>query len=258
MPESQRSAPRLPADPTTVGPLPAGVGAPAPVASALLLGGFVGLTACLVLFGTLAEGIRDKEIYTLDLWANPFFHGLSSPFMDGLMNAATFAGSNLFIPPLFVITVGILVRIHRPGAALFLAVASGGSLLLNGLMKVFFQRPRPQLPWANVLPDFSFPSGHTMNSMAFDLALAVIVWSIRGRRSGIVAVVIATLLSGLIGLSRIYLGFHYFTDVLGGVLAGVGWLLVVLAAFRAGPLARFWQAPRTSPPDRSKSSDGAR
>jgi undecaprenyl-diphosphatase len=231
---------RLPADPTSAGPLPAQVGAPAPAASAMLLIGFFGLAACLVLFGILAEGIRDQEVYTLDVWANPFFHGLASPFMDTVMNAATFAGSNLFIPPLFVIAIAILIRIHRPGAALFLTVTSGGSLLLNGLMKVFFQRPRPQLPWANVLPDYSFPSGHTMNSVAFYVALAVIIWSIRGRRSGTIALAVAIALSGLIGLSRIYLGYHYFTDVLGGVLAGTGWLLIVLAAVRSGPLARFW------------------
>ncbi len=220
----------------------------------MLLIGFLGLTACLVLFGTLAEGIRDQEVYTLDVWANPFFHGLASPFMDTVMNAATFAGSNLFIPPLFVIAIALLIRIQRPGAALFLTITSGGSLLLNSLMKVFFQRPRPQLPWATVLPDYSFPSGHTMNSVAFYVALAVIIWSIRGRRSGTFALAIAIALCGLIGLSRIYLGYHYFTDVLGGVLAGTGWLLIVLAAVRSGPLARFWDVrprARSNPSDMS-------
>jgi undecaprenyl-diphosphatase len=243
VPDTAKPAPRLPADPTSAGPLPSGVGAPAPAASALLLIGFFGLTACLVLLGVLAEGIRDQEVYTLDVWANPFFHGLASPLMDTLMNAATFAGSNLFIPPLFILAIAILIRIERPGAALFLTVTSGGSLLLNGLMKIFFQRPRPQLPWASVLPDYSFPSGHTMNSVAFYVALAVIIWSIQGRRAGMIALAAAIVLSGLIGLSRIYLGYHYFTDVLGGVLAGTSWLLIVLAAFRSGPLARFWRSP---------------
>ena len=162
------------------------------------------------------------------------------------MNAATFAGSNLFIPPLFVIAIALLLRIRRPGAALFLVAASGGALLLNGLMKVYFQRPRPQLPWASTLPDFSFPSGHTMNSVAFYVALAVIIWSVRGRRSGAVALAVAIVLCGLIGLSRIYLGYHYFTDVLGGFLAGASWLLIVLTAFRSGPLARFWAPKQAS------------
>ena len=74
------------------------------------------------------------------------------------------------IPVLFALAIIVLCLKRRFGAALFLTIASGGALLLNGLMKLFFQRPRPQLPWANVLPDYSFPSGHTMNSVAFYLA----------------------------------------------------------------------------------------
>jgi undecaprenyl-diphosphatase len=239
--------PRLPGDPTSAGPLPARKGASAPAASLTIFAGFVGLAACLVVLGTIADGVRDQEVFALDAVATPFLHALASPALDALMNGATFAGSNLWIPPLFVIAVAVLLRLRRFGAALFLAVSSGGSLLLNELMKLFFQRPRPQLPWAHVLPDYSFPSGHTMNSVAFYLALAVIVWSIRGRGAGLVATALAMGLAVLIGISRIYLGFHYFTDVIGGLLAGVSWVLICMAAFRAPPLARLLALPhRTS------------
>src|SRR5450759_5114863 len=85
-------------------------------------------------------------------------------------------------PPLFALAVAWLAWLHRPREALFLAIASGGSLVLNEMMKLFFQRPRPQLDWAQVLPDYSFPSGHTMNSLVFYVALAVVLWSVRGRR----------------------------------------------------------------------------
>jgi undecaprenyl-diphosphatase len=242
--DTRGKEPRLPGDPTSAGPLPARKGASAPAASLTIFTGFVGLAACLFVLGTIADGVRDQEVFVLDTQATPFLHGLASPALDALMNAATFAGSNFFIPPLFVIAVVILLRIHRPGAATFLAVSSGGSLLLNSLMKVFFQRPRPQLPWASVLPDYSFPSGHTMNSVAFYVALAVIVWSIRGRRAGLVATALAIGLAVLVGISRIYLGYHYFTDVIGGFLAGISWVLISVAAFRAPPLARFWRGPQ--------------
>jgi len=210
--------------------------------------GFVGLAACLVVLGSIADGVRDQEVFALDTVVTPFLHALASPGLDALMNAATFAGSDLVIPPLFVIAIVVLLRLRRPGAALFLTVSSGGSLLLNGLLKLFFQRPRPQLPWAHVLPDYSFPSGHTMNSVAFYVALAVIVWSILCHRAGLTAAVLAIGLSIVIGISRIYLGFHYFTDVVGGFLAGVSWVLITMAAFRAPPLARLWRgADRGSP-----------
>jgi len=108
-------------------------------------------------------------------------------------------------------------------------------------MKFVFNRPRPQLPWAQVLPDPSFPSGHTMNSVVFYVAFAVVLWSVRGRRTGVAALVIGIALSLVIGVSRIYLGYHYFTDVAAGLLAGTAWLAVVAAAFGAGPLSRRWR-----------------
>src|SRR5689334_19591626 len=225
--------PRLPADRSSAGPLPAAVGAPAKSASLVLVSGFAALVACLFVFGTVAEGIRDNEVFILDTLATPFLHGLANPTLDVIMSAATAIGSVAVIPLLFAIAMVVLIGGRRFGAALFLTVSSVGALLINELMKLFFHRPRPQLPWSHVLPDYSFPSGHTMNSAAFYLAIAVIVWSIAGRRSGAVAIVAMTLLTVLIGTSRIYLGFHYFTDVIGGALAGVAWLLITVGAFRS-------------------------
>jgi undecaprenyl-diphosphatase len=124
-------------------------------------------------------------------------------------------------------------------------------------MKLFFERPRPQLAWSHVLPDYSFPSGHTMNSVAFYGALAIVVWSISGRRWGIATLIAAAVLSTLIGISRIYLGYHYFTDVLGGVLAGVSWLLITLAVFRTRPLAGWWRAANGRRPPGATTSAGA-
>ena len=231
---SDAGTPAVPAD---------DVARPRKSAPILLVAGFGVLGVCLFLFGTIAEGIRDGEVFLMDTLATPFFHALASPAMDALMNFFTLLGSVYVIPILFAAAIIVLIVQRRPGAALFLTVASGGALLLNGAMKLFFERPRPQVPWANVLPDYSFPSGHTMNSVAFYGALAVIVWSIAGRRWGIVAVIAATVLCTLIGISRIYLGYHYFTDVIGGALAGVSWLLITVAVFRIRPLDGWWMAP---------------
>ena len=242
---------RLPAGTSSKGPLRSRAGSPLPAATWTVAVGFVALVACLVVLGSLAEGVRDQEVFALDTVATPFLHALASPALDALMQAATFAGSNLVIPPLFVLTVVWLMATRRRREALFLAIASGGSLALNETMKLFFQRARPELSYAQVLPDYSFPSGHTMNSLVFYVALAIVIWSVRGHRTGLVALTIAIALSLLIGVSRIYLGYHYFTDVLGGLLAGTGWLLVVGAAFQTGPLWRLWRDHR--PAD---SSDG--
>ena len=231
---------RLPAGTRSRGPLRSSVSAPVRTASVTVVGGFVGLVACLVVLGLLAESIRDKELSALDTFASPFLHGLASPALDNIMQAATFLGSNLVIPPLFLLAeVVLVVALHRPREALFLGIASGGSLALNETMKLFFARPRPQLAWAPVLPDYSFPSGHTMNSLAVYVALAVVLWSVRGRRVGLASLAAAITLTLVIGVSRIYLGYHYLTDVVGGLLAGTAWLLIVAAAFRTGPLSRL-------------------
>ena len=245
-------APRLPAGATSRGPLGSPVGTPVRTASITVVGGFFALLACLVVLGSLADSIREKEVSALDTLATPFLHGLASPALDQLMNAATFVGSNLVIPPLFALAVAWLAWLHRPREALFLAIASGGSLVLNEMMKLFFQRPRPQLDWAQVLPDYSFPSGHTMNAIIIYVALALIVWSVFGRRIGVVALVGAIVLALGVGLSRIYLGYHYLTDVVGGLLGGIAWLLVVGAAFNARPGWWHWGGG-SSPADRRSS-----
>ena len=215
---------------------------PAGKATMTVVVGFVALVACLVVLGSIADGVRDQEVFALDTWATPFLHGVASHRLDAVMWALTTMGSSLVIVPAFVIVVGALLITRRVGAALFLTVASGGALFLNATMKVLFERPRPHLPWATVLPDYSFPSGHTMNAFVFYVALALIAWSIVGRRLGMPAVAVAVGLAVAVGVSRIYLGFHYLTDVVGGLLAGTAWLLVVVAAFRARPTWWPWRA----------------
>jgi undecaprenyl-diphosphatase len=122
-----------------------------------------------------------------------------------------------------------------------------GSLVLNQSLKLIFQRPRPQLAWAQVQPEYSFPSGHAMNSIVFYVAVALIVWVLWGRRAGLIATVLAIVLALLIGTSRIYLGYHYFTDVVGGLLAGAAWLIIVAAALDGGLWLSRWRDQESGP-----------
>jgi membrane-associated phospholipid phosphatase len=215
---------------------------PSGLATMTVVVGFGGLVASLVVLGSVAEGVRSQEVFALDAWATPFLHGIASPELDALMNGLTDLGTSLIIIPILVVAVAALLWKRRYGLAVFLGVAIGGSVVLQGTMKVFFARPRPQLAWTQVLPDGSFPSGHTMNAVIFYGALALILWSIWGRRLGLVTLGAASLLALGVGVSRIYLGYHYLTDVVGGILAGIAWLIVVGAAFRARPTWRTWRS----------------
>jgi undecaprenyl-diphosphatase len=216
------------------------------VATGTVIVGFAGLVAALLVLGSLADGVRDQEVFVLDAWATPFLHSIASPFTNALFNTLTTMGSSLVVLPIFLVALALLIMRRRYGASLFLGVALGGSLLIDFLMKLVFQRPRPKLDYAAVLPDYSFPSGHSMNGVVFYVSLALILWSVFGRRVGIPALLIAALLAFGIGVSRIFLGYHYLTDVVGGWLAGIVWLLVVGAAFRARP--KMWHWGYVEPP----------
>src|SRR5204863_6257488 len=88
----------------------------------------------------------------------------------------------------------------------------------------------------------SFPSGHTLSAVVFYGGVALVIWSLFGRRAGLAAVAGAALIALAVGISRIYLGYHFLTDVVGAMLAGVAWLLIVGAAFRAQPTWRRWRS----------------
>jgi undecaprenyl-diphosphatase len=204
-----------------------------PWRSFLLAGGAAGLFGCLVVLGVLAEMVARQEADALDTFATPFFHGLASPPLDALMNAATFLGSDpIVVPMALAVSVGLL-WFGRRREGLFVLAVLGGSVVVNLAMKLFFHRPRPVLAWAHVLPDYSFPSGHSMNSLALGLALCLVVWRVLGPRWGAGVLVVAILASLTIGISRIYLGYHYLTDVVGGFAAAILWVAIVVGVFRA-------------------------
>ena len=213
----------------------------------LAVGAFVTLFAGLLVLGAIAEDVHDQEAIALDALVTPLLHGLSNPTLDFSMRVLTDLGSTLVIGTVLLVTLVLLMWRRHRREALFLAVSMAGSLALNQSLKLIFHRPRPQLAWAHIQPDYSFPSGHAMNSLVLYVALALIVWALWGRRAGLISAVLAFMLALLIGTSRIYLGYHYFTDVVGGFLAGAAWLLIVSAAFNAGPRLRRWRAEASGP-----------
>ena len=201
--------------------------------SILLVVGLVGLFVCLLILALLAQIVQRQEADALDAFATPFLHRMASPALDAAMNTASFVGSDSTIVPGAVVIAAALFWAGRRREGLFVAAVLGGSLVANLAMKLFFHRPRPVLSWAHVLPDYSFPSGHSMNSLALGLALAIVAWRIFGARWGITAFVAAIVVSLTIGASRIYLGYHYLTDVLGGFTAAILWVAIVVGVFRA-------------------------
>lgn len=209
---------------------------PRSVAGVALL---LGLSSAIA-FGVLGEEIQDREPVAVDTGASQFLHGFSSPPLDAVMQLASFVGSAYFVIPVLALVAILLLRRRRLAEAVFLSTAYAGSGALNFLLKLLFQRVRPSLPWSPGAPDYSFPSGHSMNSFVFYVGLAVVAWLVLGRRVGIAAVVGGLVIVLLVGVSRVYLGYHYVSDVLGGYAAGLLWLVIWSVAFPA-----IWTGLRT-------------
>jgi undecaprenyl-diphosphatase len=190
--------------------------------------------ASAVVFGFLGEEVQDQEPIPVDTGTNQLLHGFASPALDTAMTLASFVGSAWFVIPLLVLVLIVLLRRRRLAEAIFLPLVYAGSGLLNFILKLVFHRARPVLPWSpGSANDYSYPSGHAMNSLVFYLGLALVTWMVFGRRVGVAVLAVGLVIVALVGTSRVYLGYHYVSDVIGGYAAGLLWLLLAAAVFRA-------------------------
>jgi undecaprenyl-diphosphatase len=138
----------------------------------------------------------------------------------------TFFGSVIFLTSASVV-VALLFALRKWSYRLLaLALVMSGGSVLNLLLKHLFHRQRPVLENPLVtLSSFGFPSGHTMGATLFYGLIALfLAYSIRNGPRRVLVCLAAAMIIALIGASRIYLGAHYFTDVIGAVAVGLAWL----------------------------------
>lgn len=223
--------------------------APALGALGVGVGGFVVLLAVLVGLGALVTGPLDGSLGPADLDANRWLAEHRSPLWDDL----TAWGSGLANTPV-VVGVGslvasvLLVRRWAQGTvALAAALFTEVSVFLTTVLLV--PRDRPEVPKLDVVPPTSsFPSGHTAASLALYGTLAVIAaarlpagWRRRA------AVAVAALVPLVVGFSRLYRGMHHPSDVVAGILLGLGALAVGVLAARVALLLARERADESAP-----------
>jgi len=136
-----------------------------------------------------------------------------------------------------LILLGLLVR-RRPRSAALLLTATGGMGIINTSIKELVRRQRPEvLPGFKQAGGYSFPSGHSSGSLVFFGAVGYLIWHLtRHRVVATTAFSLGSVLTGLVGRSRVSLRAHHGSDVLAGYALGALWLGLVLKLF-AGPLA---------------------
>jgi membrane-associated phospholipid phosphatase len=187
-------------------------------------------------FGWLARGVFADRFVAIDNGVITWLHNYWGAATDTVMLFFTTIGESWVLGPLIALAAYPLIRYRRWIDAAGLVLAGLGAGLLNQLLKNIFERARPDLFDGPIqLTNYSFPSGHAMGSIAVYGMLAFVGARLTHHillRYAMVLVAALTVM--LIGLSRIYFGVHYPTDVIGGYLAGASWLaltiLTVLAA----------------------------
>ena len=225
------------------------------------VGALVALFICAGLvwaFGAIAEEVVEGDTHKLDMAVlmalrtpgNPA-DLIGPPWVEEMMRDLTALGSYAFIVIVVVAATGYLLLIRKVGLAMFMAAAVVGGILISNLLKMAFDRPRPELDHAARVFTPSFPSGHAMLSAVTFLTLGALLtranvdWRVK-----LYFLAVAVLLTLIVGLSRIYLGVDYPSDVIAGWCVGSAWALVCWA------VALWLQARGSVEPAASESDDG--
>lgn len=191
--------------------------------------GILAIIGSLFIFLKLSNKIIGNEIVFFDSIIMNSLYGLHSPLLTSVMKTITFVGGEVFLGSAILITIFILIiKNYKKDAVIFGFILFFG-IVLNLWLKGFFERPRPDILAIIIEKTYSFPSGHSMNSFVFFMSLSYFIFhNTRNKKLGLWLSLISAVIVFLIGLSRIYMGVHYPSDVLGGYAAGLVWFAAVL------------------------------
>lgn len=178
-----------------------------------------------VLFVLLSVAVANDWTTRFDevvlVWINQF----ASPALDEFFLFVTSLGGVVFVALASIILLAVAAYRKRFIKMWVVAVGMGGMILANLLLKAAFERPRPDLwQWIVTETSYSFPSGHATASMALALCILSVLWWSKWR---LAAIVVAGLYVLMVGLSRMYLGVHFPTDIFGGWLLALAWVSLV-------------------------------
>ncbi|WP_246281346.1 phosphatase PAP2 family protein [Saccharibacillus qingshengii] len=200
--------------------------------TALCFIGFGLLTVAFVLIAMLV-GSGHQSVMNFDHKWIGRIQNQETPTWTSVAETLSWIGSTQVVIVLVVALLLFLLLIPRlRWEALLVVCATGGSALLNILLKNLFRRDRPDINRLAEESTFSFPSGHSMGAFALYGILAYVLWRlIEPLPLRIIALLLCILLTLTIGLSRIYLGVHYPSDVIGGYTASAAWLALTIGIF---------------------------
>lgn len=189
------------------------------------------LILCSVIFAIFTyKVVADKTIYIDSIVYNYISNNIINKNRTEIVKVIT----NITSPIMVIITLLILVlAIKDKKIKISLVINLLGITIINNLIKVIIARPRPEINKLVTETGYSFPSGHSMVSMAFYGYLIYLIYRyIENKYIKWLLIVLLSILICLIGISRIYLGVHYTSDVLGGFLLSISYLVVYISLIK--------------------------
>lgn len=174
----------------------------------------------------LAEEVVEGEPLMFDTFILTWIQQQHTPAASTFFQVLTeFGGVYILTATVVAITIGCWIRGYKK-AAITVGTSVGGAALINLVLKGIFQRNRPDL-WQHLVTEtsYSFPSGHAMASAALTFSVLFLLWRTRFRW---LAVTVGGIYLLLIGISRMYLGVHYPTDIIAGWSVSFIWVSVVV------------------------------
>lgn len=187
-------------------------------------------------FAALTYLAKQHNYFNTDLRITLFIQQFNFVWFDFLMRFLSFVGDGVPLITMVILLVIYGYLIGKRKAPFMLVISTIGGLLLSQLLKIIVSRPRPDPTLINQIGQYirldSFPSGHVLGAMSFYGFLLYIAYTQlkKGWFRNMVMVVCIFMVS-LMGLSRIYLGAHWFSDVLGAYLIGFVWLSLMIFTY---------------------------
>lgn len=196
-------------------------------------------------FAELAEHVKKGSTHAFDMRVMDWIALHQDPTTQAIMLEITALGTGTVVATIVLVAAMFLWLNRHKHSAVLLCVATLGGLVLNNLLKLGFDRPRPQVfAWGTHVVSSSFPSGHAMSAaIAYSTVAYLAARLQRNARSRVLTMLVAAIVVVLICVSRLYLGVHYPSDVIAGVTIGLAWAAFCMAVLEAAQLYARRNAP---------------
>ena len=180
---------------------------------------------CLILFSIICYGVLSYDSLVIDTKVYSFItNNIMNDGLTPILKAITELGGVAF-----TVLAGVLIFMFCKKNRWFITIDLVGVTLVNQVIKHIIRRPRPNVLRLVEESGYSFPSGHSMVSMAFYGIIIYLVYkNVSNKYLKWILIILLSLLILSIGFSRIYVGVHYFTDVVGGFLLGLAYLIIYI------------------------------